>query len=368
MSLRKFVWLAAACVPAVAASLEPAASAERCGACHRAIQDSWKLSSHAHAMDSRLFQDVLEMAEADYGAGARKHCLGCHAPVAVQINDLALVRKVSWEGVTCDFCHSIKDVSMTGTNPRATVQFSLVKTGPLKDSVSTGHGTEYSAVHTSSEICALCHEYKNAGGFPVLTTYSEWKNSRYAKEGRQCQSCHMSRVAGAVVDPKVKRSTAGVNLHAMPGSHSLDQLTSTVRAQMATTHEGDKLKVTVEVVNQTAGHYVPTGSPLRQIVLEVRADGYGGQNYREERTYARTIADQKGVTVTREHVAFMKGARVVSDTRLAPGEKRTETFTFPAPPGSQTQVRATFQYYYSPLASTESQKRITFLTLNRLVR
>ena len=29
---------------------------------------------------------------------------------------------------------------MTGVNPRATVQFALVKTGPLKDSVSTGHG------------------------------------------------------------------------------------------------------------------------------------------------------------------------------------------------------------------------------------
>lgn len=368
MFMRNLFYFALACVPAFAGGLEPASSAERCGACHRAIQDSWKVSSHAHAMDSRLFQDVLELAETEYGAAARKTCLGCHSPVAVHTGDLGLIRKVSWEGVTCDFCHSIRDVSMSGVNPRATVKFALVKTGPIKDSVSTGHATEYSAVHTSSDICAPCHEYRNAAGFPVLTTYSEWKNSRFAREGHQCQSCHMSRVAGSVVDPKVKRSTAGVNLHQMPGGHSLDQLTNTVRAQMSSARNGDQLKVTVDVTNQTAGHYVPTGSPLRQIVLEVRADGYSGQHFREERVYARAIADEQGVPVTREHTAFLKGAKVISDTRLAPGEKRTENFTFAIPPGNQTQLRATFWYYYSPLASTESQKRITFLTLNRLVK
>ena len=369
MSLRIFVLVGvAAALPAGAGVREPATSAERCGACHRSIQEAWKISSHAHSMDSRLFQDVLEMAEADYGAAARKTCLGCHAPVAVDTGDLALVRKVSWEGVTCDFCHSIRNVTMNGANPRAIVEFSLVKTGPLKESVSTGHATEYSAVHTSSVVCAPCHEYRNAGGFPVLTTYTEWKNSRYAKEGRECQSCHMLRVAGAVVDPKVKRSTAGLNLHQMPGSHSLEQLTSTVRAQMTAVREGDQLKVTVAVENHNAGHYVPTGSPLRQIVLEVRADTYGGQHFREERTYARRIVDQHGTPVVLEHTAFLKGAKVVGDTRLAPGEKRTETFAFAAQPGTQAQVRATFWYYYSPMARTESQKRITFLTLNRLVR
>jgi hypothetical protein len=31
-------------------------------------------------------------------------------------------------------------------------------------------------------------------------------------------------------------------------------------------------------------------------------------------------------------------------------------------------VQATFWYYYSPLAQSESQKRLTFLSLRRLVR
>jgi len=351
----------------VAGGLEWPSSAEVCGRCHRAIHESWKTSTHSQAMESRLFQDVLEMAEADFGQAGRKVCLGCHSPIAAQTNDAGLTRKVSWEGVTCDYCHSIREVSFDGPNPKAVMNSDGLKTGPLNDAVSSAHKTAYSAVHTSSAVCAVCHEYKNASGFAVMTTYSEWKASRYWKEGKQCQSCHMSRVAGDVVDPHVARSsTAKINLHQMPGSHSLEQLTSAVKAQLHTAREGGQLRVTVDVANPTAGHYLPTGSPLRQLVMDLRADSAGGQHFTEQRIYARTVADQHGTVLMREHFAFLKAVKVVSDTRLAPGEKRTETFLFPIPKGSQTQVKATFWYYYSPLAKTESQKRVTFLTLNQL--
>jgi hypothetical protein len=124
----------------------------------------------------------------------------------------------------------------------------------------------------------------------------------------------------------------------------------------------------VDIANETAGHYFPTGSPLRQLVMELRADSAAGQHFAEQRVYARTVADQHGTVLMREHFVFLKAAKLVSDTRLAPGEKRTETFLFQIPKGSQTQVKATFWYYYSPLAKTESQKRVTFLTLNRLAQ
>jgi nitrate/TMAO reductase-like tetraheme cytochrome c subunit len=350
------------------AAIEPLSSAEVCGRCHRAIHEAWKTSSHAQAMESPLFQDALEMTEADFGAAGRKTCLGCHSPLIAQSNDATLQKKLSWEGVTCDYCHSMRSVNTTGANPTAVLTLAVVKSGPMQETSGSPHGTVYSAVHTSSLVCAPCHEYKNAGGFPVLTTYSEWQNSSYAKEGKQCQSCHMGRVTGDVVDPKVKRSSmAKINLHQMPGSHSLEQLTSAVKAQMSAVREGNNLKITVDVANQKAGHYLPTGSPLRQLVLELRVDGYGGEHFREERTYARSVADTHGTVLMREHFAFLKGAKVVSDTRLAPGEKRAETFSFAVPATSQAQVKATFWYYYSPMARTESQKRITFLTLNRLV-
>ena len=354
---------------AAGAAWDTASSAEVCGRCHRSIHEAWKLSSHAAAAENRLFQDALEMAGADFGAEARGVCLSCHAPAAVRTGDLALNRKVSWEGVTCDYCHSVREVSLAGPNPKAEVVFSAVKTGPLDGVAPVGHQAAFSGVHISSAICAPCHEYRNAQGLPVLTTWSEWKNSRYAREGKQCQSCHMSRVAGNVVDPKIKRTTqAKVNLHSMPGSHSLDQLTKVLRADLSTVRDGARLKVIVDLTNQGAGHSFPTGSPLRQLVLEARADVYGGGRFKEERVYARRVADRNGAAIEREHFAFVKAAKVVSDTRLAAGEKRTETFEFPAPAGSPVQVKVTFWYYYSPLAKTESQQRITFLTLNRLVK
>ena len=313
--------------PAVWADTLPTpASAELCGRCHRAIFEAWKDSSHSKAMQSWLFQDALELTEADFGRGARRTCLRCHSPVAIALGDVNLEKKVSWEGITCDYCHSLRSVSMVDGNPKAAVAFTLVKSGPLKDASSMAHGTEFSEIHASALACAPCHEYQNALGFPLLTTFSEWKNSRYAKEGKQCQSCHMYRVAGDVVDPRLKRSSlAKINLHQMPGSHSVTQLTKAITAQLSSSRKGDHLQVAVTIVNREAGHYVPTGSPLRQLMLEVLADGGAGYRFREERFYRRVVADASGTAVTKEHFAFLKGARVLSDTRLAPDEKRTET-------------------------------------------
>ncbi|MBI4164101.1 MAG: hypothetical protein HY508_00025 [Acidobacteria bacterium] len=353
---------------AQAMDLQIPSSAEICGDCHREIFAGWKRSAHASAMESRLFQDALKMAELDFGASARKTCLGCHSPVGVQIGDLTLIKKVSWEGVTCDYCHSIREVTTTGTNPHARVEFSMVKSGPSKEAASTAHGTVYSAVHTSSLACISCHEYTNSQGLAVLTTYSEWQQSHYGKESGGCQSCHMARVQGNVVDPRVKASSRlQLNLHEIPGSHSVTQLNKAIRAQLNATHQGGQLKVSVQVVNQGAGHSVPTGSPLRQLILELRTAAYNGKEYREERVYRRTVADASGTIINREHLAFLKGARVVSDTRLAPNQVRTENFTFPVPQGVMSRVDASFYYYYSPMASTAAEQKAKFLSLSRIV-
>ena len=369
MKFSSFVLLVLSCVPGWGMDLQPMSSAEFCGRCHRAIFEAWRESAHARAMESWVFQDALNLTESDFGVSARKNCLACHSPLTVATGDFSLQKKVTWEGVTCDYCHSIRDVSLDGVNPRATVSYTLEKSGPLKDVSSMAHGTLYSPVHTSALACAPCHEYRNSLGFPVLTTFSEWKNSRYAKEGKECQSCHMYQVAGEVVDPRIKRtSSAQINLHQMPGSHSVEQLTKTVTAQLSSSWKGNQLQIEVTVSNRAAGHYVPTGSPFRQLVLELRADSNEGKHFREERLYCRIVTDRQGKALPVEPAAFFKAAKVLSDTRLAPDEKRKETFLFPIPTGVQTRVTATFWYYYSPMARTESQKRINFLSINRIVQ
>jgi hypothetical protein len=367
----KFSWCAAWLIlggPVWATGLEPMSSAEFCGRCHRAIYEAWKGSAHARAMESRLFQDALELSEKDFGAAARKTCLGCHSPLGVKAGDLALRTKTAWEGVTCDYCHSLRDVSLSGPNPKAIMDYSLEKTGPLKDASSTAHGTVFSPIHSSSIACAPCHEYKNSLGFPVLNTFSEWKNSRYAKEGKQCQSCHMYQVSGAVVDPRIQRTDrAQINLHLMPGSHSIEQLTKTIFTQLSTSRQKDQLQVEVSVTNRSAGHYVPTGSPFRQLRLELRVDSNDGKHFREERFYRRVVVDQQGNAVPLEHIAFFKAAKSLSDTRLAPDEKRMEKFSFAVPTGIQCRVTMSLHYYYSPMARTESQKEINILSINRMV-
>src|SRR5690242_9034717 len=97
--------------------LHPLSSAQVCGRCHRAIVDAWKQSAHSQAMESELFQDALDNAESDFGASTRKTCLACHSPTAAQNDDLSLQKKISWEGVTCDYCHSIRSVSIEKPNP-----------------------------------------------------------------------------------------------------------------------------------------------------------------------------------------------------------------------------------------------------------
>ena len=348
---------------------ESPASGAICARCHRAIYEAWKSSAHAQAMESSTFQDALALAEAEFGAGGRKACLGCHAPLAARTGDLALRNHMSWEGVTCDYCHSIRRVSVTSGNASVVLDFSGAKSGPTKDSLSTAHETLFSEVHLSSQACMACHEYRNPLGFPLLTTYSEWKNSRAGKEGQQCQACHMYLVKGNVVDPRIRRASgATVNLHQMPGSHTLEQLTRTIKANLETRREGGHLKASVVVMNRTAGHYVPTGSPLRRLVLEVKVDAYDGQRLRAERVYQRIVADQNGTPVQGEHTAFFKAAKVLSDTRLAPDEKRTEEFDFAVPAGVSAQVTATLWYFYSPAPRTGAQERVTFLSISRLVR
>ncbi len=350
------------------AELPVPSSAEFCGDCHRAIEEGWKQSAHSQAVESRLFQDAMKLAESDYGASARKTCLSCHSPIAVQTGDMALVKKVSWEGITCDYCHSIRDVTLSGPNPKVNVDYSLVKSGPWKDVNSPAHGTVFSSVHASSLICASCHEYRNSLGFLVLSTYSEWSKSTYGANNQSCQSCHMYQVQGNVVDPRVQRTAeAGINLHQIPGSHSMQQLEKALHAQLSATHQGGRLQVVVEVTNRGAGHSVPTGSPMRQLILEVRADPYGGVHMSDRRVFRRTVADAKDATIVREPQAFIKGAKEISDTRIPPGETRKETFTFQVPQGTRTQVEADLIYYYSPMATTEAQQQIKFLSLRRLV-
>ncbi len=355
--------------PAKAQTLHPMSSAEVCGQCHLSIVESWKESAHARSMESRLFQDAIAAAEREMGATARSGCLGCHAPLAVQTGDMALDRKVSWEGVTCDYCHSVRTVDVDSPNPRARTEYSLAKSGPLKDAVSGAHPTVFSPVHVSSAVCAPCHEHRNGAGFAVLTTYSEWKASRYGKEGKNCQSCHMAAVAGKVADARFEREpTTSINIHKMAGSRSVAQLNRALKMRLEVAREAGRARVTVELTNAAAGHFIPTGSPLRQLILDVTARTADGKESRAKKVFARTVKDAAGKVLDKEHFVFLKATGAVIDSRLAPEESRKEVFYFDAPAGTTTEIKAALSYYYSPFAREKGDQRVTFLTKSQRVQ
>ena len=340
-------------------------SAEECARCHVDIHRYWEASMHSQAAENARFQARLQELRAQ--GIAEPICVRCHAPAAVYMKDTRWEKKVSWEGVTCDFCHSVRGTRPDPVNPFVIVPGN-VKTGPLKDATPTTHAAQYSEVYTSSELCAPCHQFVNSKGFEVLTTFAEWKASPYAAKNITCQTCHMRAASGKVVDPKVLRVDAtSVNLHEMPGGHSVVELNRALQAQVSAVRKGDTLDVTVTLVNRGAGHRLPTGSPLRSIVLVVYADGAVGQRQSAIRTYARVVVDDKGKELSDEATVWLKGGRVVKDDRLAPGERRVEQFSFKMPRTTPAHATARFYYRYAPDATLPGETGRPFLSLSAWV-
>ena len=335
-----------------------------CGTCHRDIFRMWRASAHSTSVENVVFQDAL--AEADRRTpGTARICLGCHAPFAELGNDFALRQQVTWEGVSCDACHSLVSVAPGPHGFAQTLDPGPVKHGPIRDAVSTAHATAYSPLHTTAMACAGCHEYVTSDGTPIITTFSEWQASTFGQQNRTCQSCHMSLTRAAVVDPRVKRvATDQVNLHEMPGGHSLSQLNKGVTVTERAARQGDEMTLTVTVANKGAGHSVPTGMPGRRIILDVRVTT-PTDKFEDRRVYTKTFQDATGATIDVDGAAFGPGVRLVEDSRIKAGEQRVETFHFPVPARETATATVKLHYEHQPGSAPENRTWFTFYSQSR---
>jgi hypothetical protein len=340
-------------------------SAEECGRCHQDIYRYWKASLHAQAADDTRFQAVFtklknESARTDLD----QICLRCHAPALLQGQDYKWEKKVSWEGVTCDFCHSVRGIRADAKAPFV-LDVGQVKSGPLRDAQPTVHAARYADTFSSSMLCNPCHQFTNEHGLDVLSTYNEWQSSPYPARSVTCQNCHMRNTSGKVVDPKVKRvASSSVNLHEMPGGHSITELNRALQAVIASERHGNTVDVTVQVSNRGAGHRLPTGSPLRSIVMVVQVDGGTGKPQTASRTYGRVVVDENNQEATDEATVWLRGTRVVRDDRLAPTERRVEKFSFQMPANTPVRAVAKFYYHYSPAAASKTDSGMPFLSVS----
>jgi len=345
-------WLAGA--PARAAQPPPSSpappapsaaytSAKACASCHRLIHQYWSESAHARSATSPAFLEGLEAAVASSSdkQAVRVDCVWCHAPTVLLTGDDELKQQVTREGVSCDFCHTVKDVDLARAGRPFQLSPGNVKRGPLQYAKSKFHDTEYSSLHkTSPLLCAACHEYRNAQGVAVLSTYTEWRQTSYATRGVTCQECHMPVVPGTTVPAALGPSGHVINLHRIVGGSNPSKLSVGLDLKIeSVTRTSDAADVRVLVTSSRVGHAAPGGFANRALVLAVGVESASGELlHRRERVYRRTHQDAAGQELVTVADLMLKAAREGDDTRIQPGESRAERFTVPIPEGARAIV------------------------------
>ena len=316
----------------------PYSSSRECAACHRTIHTYWSESEHSRAATSPTYLAALAAAVAGASdtAAARRECVWCHAPTALATGDYALEGAITREGVTCDFCHTVADVEMGRPGHPFELAPGRVKRGPLEYAKTPAHDTAYSVLHKSSALlCASCHEYSNARGVPVLSTYGEWAAGPYPARGQTCQECHMPLVPGTTVSEGLQPTQRRVNLHRMTGGTTPSRVDTGLQLRFGTVVIGaNSADVEVVVANTAVGHSAPGGLSTKSLVLAVGVDaGAAELAHRREKVYRRELKDAEGRVLATVADLFLKAASVGEDSRIRQKEARTERFTVPLPEG-----------------------------------
>lgn len=340
----------------------------QCKGCHQEIFASWKNTTHALSIEDPIFKAAYMEAYLHTKGEVKFNCLRCHAPAVLINKDFDMEKDITKEGVSCDICHSIKKIDLADRRAPYKFENQGVKRGPLQDVVSPAHKTELSTLFKSSELCAGCHEFVNEEGLQVMGTYSEWKNSPYAAEGKQCQDCHMPLIAGRVVQDKIKSShQKQVNLHDISAGHSVEQLKKAVKVELRDiAADKDFIVVSVDVTNVGSGHRVPTGLPKRKLALIV--DVKTPKDYlSQQKVFQRIMTDSQGNEIKNDWAFFMNGVKELSDNRIKPREKKRESFTFVRPKNDDITVSARVEYLYETMVLNPVEMRVVMAEVSRKI-
>jgi hypothetical protein len=336
--------------------------AKKCGECHQKIYSQWEKSMHAHALDDPIFKASYAQAYVKTGGGAKKICLRCHAPTTLLTLDYDQELDITQEGVTCDFCHSV--VAINTSDTEESFVMSPVKTGHKSNEMTNRpfHSGKSTAFITSSEFCGGCHEYNDDSGIVLMGTYTEWKESPYAKQGVQCKDCHTPHDEGAVKEQStVKFREAMIHGSALTGTLSLERETKAIDTHIHNVERnGGNVTVFVQLSNTGSGHKVPTGIPSRNLVLicEVKTM-QDGKTMIRQKVYSKKVVDQRtGKAFMNDSDLLLGPGRIVEDNRLGPFETRTEKFKFMVDPDKNITVKAYLNYVYQPVLMQKTEMKI----------
>jgi hypothetical protein len=279
-----------------------------------------------------------------FGACADCHAPGIEGPAGGR--DLHDAHGLAFErGVHCDFCHKVRDIDMSqppGAGLRLilgrpsepgenTFEWDPVYFGPLIDVPNVAMGGSIQPKFDDSVFCAGCHEQNQQAllpgealdpelwpdGLPIHSTYSEWEDGPYNLEETPCQFCHMPGDTEAtnavdIAQPDDQsiafgfpRAPADIRRHTFRGPlQGNDRLIDTaLYVSLSVERTVGAIEATVSVANLGCGHAIPTGEPMRALVMVVEAEGDCG-----------LLAGTDGMTIPDTGGALAHGIEGISAT------------------------------------------------------
>lgn len=284
---------------AAARSIASDETGKPCETCHDEetvpLVRQWETSAHGRSATNPFFLAFFNgggaspLPKIGYRVdfpGSAGNCANCHVPA------LALRRPydadpnqatgVEREGVGCDLCHKVKQVEADLAGGRAGVLSMTFARPPKGEQIFFGSlddvypgSDSFLPLYKDSRYCAGCH-HGMFWGVLAYGEFAEWQASEAAEKGIHCQGCHMKpdgkteRFAKASEGAILRRPDT-IPSHTSPGRNDLEFMRSGIEAASTAVVEGDRLRVHVSLRNIVGGHHIPTGSPMRNMVLLVEA-------------------------------------------------------------------------------------------------
>ena len=301
------------------------------------------------------------------------NCATCHVPAQAAHPGFEysanpnLTSGIEKEGIFCDFCHKIGNVSLNtktllpNPNMPGILSIKLLRPEEGGEDIFLGNLDDvvgpdsYLPLYEESEYCAPCH-FGTFWDTTVYNSYGEWLDSSYSDPdtGQTCQECHMPPVDYEyfVYQDKggVKRDPDKIFDHNMTGFMEDELMQNAVSLEVDAITKNDLLNLVINVTNDKTGHDVPTDFPLRQVVLVIDvldeegnkielSEGeiipfYGGEGNPKLGYYAGQPGKifmkvlQELWTEVYPTGSYWNPTRTMSDNRLSPFETDTSAYTF----------------------------------------
>ena len=315
-------------------------SSSKCKRCHERVFEEWEISPLAHSIHSPAFRASLDTFLASPAGKDKAQCFRCHAPHVREFPDQIqhFIDEVKsgdplLDGVACAQCHLIKQVDRAKHPPEPTYDIeSKTLYGPYKDFVpNLAHQSMELGLFQKSDLCLNCHQSVPSAANLGKTNdlLGNWDQSKAAKSGKECQTCHMPEQIGESANGEKKRKVAN---HTFPGRiGKLRQ--EAAKLDVQTKVDGEKTTVVVKV-QSLVPHSLPTTHPAwASLLLDLDIKGKNLKTvFTDKRVYGRIYQDSKGQKTSFDFEAV----KVTEDTVLKAEETRVETFTFPTPKDTKT--------------------------------